>query len=359
MRLWSLISEDEAGRVWNENLTSFTDCSPFQSFEWGQYQKALGWQPLHMVCRNGQNKVTAMSLGLLRKFPFRTGFVWCVGGPVGEISEWNDDLRRAILESSGLNHLYFRFRCDRERRTTDALALDRLSWKRTLWKINSSFSMELDLTKTLDSLLIGASTKWRRNMRLAARNDLVIRQSINPDIEELRRVFEELEQSKGLPMLFSGEKLENLFKLGRRNLVFYRCEDLEGNLLGFRGCISNGSRAVDYLAAASLKGRKQRVSFILLWKLLEHCREQGVTKYDLGGIDPSANPGVYEFKKSTGARAVEFLGEWDWATSNWLLWLGNWTIHKRQTGKTFKKAAGNPTVKHKKWSPEKGVQIAK
>ena len=59
-------------------------------------------------------------------------------------------------------------------------------------------------------------------------------------------------------------------------------------------------------------------SYFVFWEVLEHCRKLGVTTYDLGGIDPFANRGVYTFKKETGAKEVELLGEWDWASSFWL-----------------------------------------
>ena len=52
--------------------------------------------------------------------------------------------------------------------------------------------------------------------------------------------------------------------------------------------------------------------------------------YDLGGIDLWQNPGVYTFKKETGARQIEYLGEWDWASQPWLRLFGNWAIWQKQ-----------------------------
>jgi len=72
-----------------------------------------------------------------------------------------------------------------------------------------------------------------------------------------------------------------------------------------------------------------------------------VEHYDLGGIDPHENPGVYKFKRQTGARPIEFLGEWDWATSSWLRWLGNWAIWRRDS------------VKRRAIDPEKSLSARK
>jgi lipid II:glycine glycyltransferase (peptidoglycan interpeptide bridge formation enzyme) len=65
-------------------------------------------------------------------------------------------------------------------------------------------------------------------------------------------------------------------------------------------------------------------------EVLRYCQEHGITKYDLGGIDPWDNPGCHRFKRGTGGQEVEYLGEWDWGTSFWLRLFGNLAIRKRQ-----------------------------
>ncbi len=336
MRNWKLIKEEKAAQIWNENLVKFEDCSPFQTFEWGQYQNSLGWTPLYFAHFDEEENITAMSMILLKSFPFKTGFVWVTGGPIGEIENWNEELPKAILKATKLKRLYFRFRCDRKRNTKDALLLEHHKWSKPLFAMASNFSMEFDLPKNFGDFNKKLSKSWKRNLKLALKNDLVIKQSVNPDITELREAFNEMEKNKNLPELFSGEKLENLFKYTRSNLIFFRCEDKEGNLLSVRGTLFIGKRAVDYLAVTTDEGRNLRASFPLLQEVFRHCSEKGITQYDLGGIDPWKNPGVYTFKSGTGAKELEYLGEWDWASSEWLRLLGNWAIQKRQTTKEIK-----------------------
>lgn len=326
---WKLLTEEEARRVWDSSAARFEDGSPFQAFEWGQYQKALGWQPVHYAAIADDGEVKAMCLGLLRRLPWRTGFLWCVGGPVGDIALWHD-LPKAISSTQNLRRLYFRFRCDRRRRTSDVLFLRHHDWMPPSVVMGSSLSMDLDLRPEPDTLLANFSGKWRRNLRLAQKEDLVIKRTDNPDIEKVRAVFAEMESNKQLPELFSREKLESLFRHAGSKFVFLQCEDRNGNLVALRGALIIGNRGCDYLAATSSEGRRLRASYPLLWDMLRLCRERGITDYDLGGIDPWENPGVYEFKRQTGAREVEFLGEWDWATSPFMRWLGNRAIGTRQ-----------------------------
>ena len=343
MFTWKLLTDEAASRIWDKNLKRFADCSPFQSYAFGEYQRYLGWQPCHWAATNEEGETTAMCLGLVRRYPLGFGIVWCPGGPVGDVQSWDEGLRDTILQTSGLKRLYLRFRCDQERHVADALFLDHRGWSRSISPMTSSFSMELDLALGEDELFNRLHRPWRRNLRLARQNDLKIELCTNPDIDELSRVFAEMEARKHLPRQFSPEKLDNLFKHAASNLIFYRCEDASGNLICFRGALVTGSRACDYLAATTEKGRELRASYAVLWQMLRQCGEKGVMTYDLGGIDPWANPGVYTFKKNTGAREVESLGEWDWATSSALRFFGNWAIGRRQGVKSVPPGPTSPS----------------
>ena len=330
MAEWKLLPEETAEQNWDNHLIKFDDCSPYQTYNWGQYQKALGWQPYYFVAEDEKGKVCAMLLGLLRRYPLGTGLMWCTGGPLGDYKNWGEKLPETILKIVNLKRLYLRFRCDRERKPETILFLDYQNWSRSVFTITSNVSMEIDLSVDENLLLSKLSRNWRRNLKAAAADNFTIKLCPNPNIEELSRVYAEMQARKNLPEQFSGEKLENLFKYSGSNLIFYRCENSSGNLLCFRGCLRIGNRACDYLAATTKLGIEQRASYPTLWQLLKHCREQGVDYYDLGGIDPWENPGVYKFKKETGARQIEYLGEWDWANKSWLRLFGNWAIWKKQ-----------------------------
>jgi hypothetical protein len=256
--------------------------------------------------------------------------MWCAGGPIGNIKNWDESLRKAVLKAVKLKRLYLRFRCDRKRDAQTALFVSYQNWTRSIYTMTSNVSMELDLSAGENILYSSLSRNWRKNLRDSFKNNLIIKQWIDPNIDEIQKVYSELETRKNLPQQFSFEKLENLFKFSGSNLIFYRCEDQAGELLCFRGCLIIGNRACDYLAATTERGLELRASYATYWQLLKHCQSRGVRYFDLGGIDPWANPGVYKFKRETGAREIEYLGEWDWASRNWLLLLGNIAIWKKQ-----------------------------
>ena len=329
MARWELLTPETAREIWDQNLFRFTDFSPFQMYAWGEYNRALNWKPLYLAARNENDEVVALMLGLLRRYPFGTGLLWCAGGPVGDVKTLDRSLQQTLLKTTNLKRLYCRFRCDRERSIGEALALNQQSWMRSWFMQYSNWTMELDLRPDEAQMLSNCSRNWRRNLLRAQKNNLQIRLWADPDIDEIIEVYAEMQARKNLPQLISRQQLEALFERVGSNFICYRADDEDGKVVALRGCLIAGGRALDYLAASTERGRDLRASYVVFWKLLQECSRRGAQFYDLSGIDPHENPGVYSFKKETGARHVELLGEWDWASSNWLRCLGNWAIWQR------------------------------
>ena len=44
---------------------------------------------------------------------------------------------------------------------------------------------------------------------------------------------------------------------------------------------------------------------------MNHCKDNGVKFYNLGGIDDKRNLGVAKFKKNSGGDLYNYVGEWD------------------------------------------------
>jgi lipid II:glycine glycyltransferase (peptidoglycan interpeptide bridge formation enzyme) len=58
-----------------------------------------------------------------------------------------------------------------------------------------------------------------------------------------------------------------------------------------------GDSAIYLLGATSDDGLNAKGSYLLQWTWIQWLKENGVRWYDLGGIDPDGNTGVYHFKK--------------------------------------------------------------
>jgi lipid II:glycine glycyltransferase (peptidoglycan interpeptide bridge formation enzyme) len=329
MVTWKLLTDEAAIEIWDEALLRLDDYTPFQSYAWGEYRRALGWEPCRWAAFNEGGEIVAMMAGQLRRYPLGFGLIWSEGGPVGDLSVCDDSLQQAVRQTTGVKRLYVRFRCDRARRIEDVLRLNSQGWSRTWFNLTTNFSMSLDLNREEDRVLAACDRNWRRNLRRANESSVSVRQWLNPGAEEVLAVYASMQNVKGLEEQQSLEEIEQLLKHFKQQLVLYRCDDQSGELVSLLGWVVLGKRAWAVLWATSEAGRKLQASHAIFWALVQHCLKLNVESCDLAGIDPIQNHGVYRFKRDTGALPLEYLGEWDWASRPWMRWLGNWAIARR------------------------------
>ena len=329
MPTWKPFTEDEARLAWDDALARFDDCSPFQSYAWGEYRRGLGWQPYRWAAVNEANEIVAMLQAYLRRHRFGIGMLWSEGGPVGDLSVCDETLQSIIRETVGLKRLYCRFRCDQPRAVQKVLELKAQGWNVPWAAINSGYTAVLNLKMDDKALLAQATRNWRANVRRAEKNNLVTYQWLNPTAEAIHSAFRSMEKAKGLDEQHSRDEIEQLLEKAGHQLILFRSDDKRGELMSLAGAMVFGSQANLWLFATTQPGRTSRASYLVLSALVQHCKQVGVTSYDLGGIDPVNNPGVSNFKTDSGGTPVELLGEWDWATQSWLRWFGNWAIQHR------------------------------
>lgn len=75
----------------------------------------------------------------------------------------------------------------------------------------------------------------------------------------------------------------------------------------------HGENCVYLLGATAESGMKNKASYLLHWRMLLLARERGMRWYDLGGIDPVGNAGVYNFKRGFSGRDVSAAGPFEFA----------------------------------------------
>jgi lipid II:glycine glycyltransferase (peptidoglycan interpeptide bridge formation enzyme) len=330
MATWQLMDNEAAQRTWDEALLRLTDHTPFQTYAWAQYQRALGWLPFYWAAFNDNGEIVTMMLGLLRRYPLGVGLIWSEGGPVGDLSHCDEGFQKVIKQTTGIKRIYCRFRCDRERHVEDALRLNAQGWRRSWFNLTTSYSLNLDLAKDENQLLAGCERNWRRNLRRASEGNLTVQQWIDPSVDEIIAAYESMQSLKGLEEQHSREEFEQLFVHLKDQLVLYRGTNEQGELVSLHGWLVLGDRARAFLSVTTEQGRQLHSSYAVIWAMIQHCVRLQLKCCDLGGIDPVSNPGPYRFKRATGAVPIEYLGEWDWASRPWLQWFGNWAISRRQ-----------------------------
>jgi hypothetical protein len=240
--------------------------------------------------------------------------VWVPGGPAGDVTVLDHHFRKALRQFLGTTFYYIRISVLRAAQDSEAESLSADGWRRPTAAMSSGLSMLYTLEGDEPARLARASSNWRHNLKRSSRYGLRIEPWVNPDIDEMRALYHEMEALKSLPVQHSKAELEQMFSLLAGRIVLYRCLDADGTLVALRAAALMGDTAMDLLAAAGSAARKIYASHATLWALLNDCNRRGLRFYDLSGVDPEGNKGVYDFKHGTGAELVTCLGEWEWAS---------------------------------------------
>ncbi len=72
-----------------------------------------------------------------------------------------------------------------------------------------------------------------------------------------------------------------------------------------------GDTCVYLLGATDERGIQDKSSYLLQWRTIQLARQRDCRWYDLGGIDPEGNPGVYHFKQGLGGVEVSAAGPYE------------------------------------------------
>lgn len=286
-----------------------------QSFGWGNYKAAQGWKPLRWVARDQDGHLRSMVQTLVRVYPCRTVIAWCPGGPVGPVDLWDSTLFRQIAGSTHARRLYCRAAFGRSRNDGDVSSLRSGGWVRPRRIVGAARTMVWTLTASDEQMLAGLRPNWRRNLGRARKRKLRVVQWVDPSPTVLAGLFDAMARYKDVDSYFNAPTLTALLQSLQGQIVMYGCENDEGVPLAVRACAVQHESAWDLLAATSPEGRRCYASYAVFWELIQHCRSAGVKHYDLSGVDAGGAPGVYDFKRGTGARELQCLGEWEWTTS--------------------------------------------
>lgn len=326
---WNLWQGDAT--TWDRQLMQFPDYTIYQSYGWGEHRSHFGWRPYRLTAVENEQTI-AMAQVLVRRFPFSTALVWAPGGPVGNISAWGKSFQSSLQLAIGTKRVYCRMNPMRKQVDQEVELIRSMGWTKAKSPLLSGMSAVYFPSEPQKVREEKASYNWRRNLRRSQKYEHMVDVWQKPNIDEIMAVYEAMQTYKKIDQQISKDALKSILERFGENCVVVRCSDSAGRLLALRGALLLGDRGWDIFAAATPEARKVYASHAALWELMEQCASRGVQWYDMSGIDPVGNKGVYDFKMGTGACEVLHLGEWDWATSSLLRHVANYLIKKRGVG---------------------------
>ena len=336
---WEIVADDFAAHTWDDLLCGFEHAQVFQAHGWGEFKRIAGWQPLRLLARSPGAAAAGMAQVLLRKLPGGFKFAWVPGGPCLATHANPQDARaqlqgllQLLRNAIGAHYLRCNFTFPAGEGGTDAVASCLL---RPAVRIGSGRSVLLDLAGGDGAWLKSLTSKHRYYVRKARAAALDWRYGNSAaEISAMAQLSAQLAKDKATTVgIFSQTDLEQLATLLRDH-----CRILVGYEHGqpVSACTVFHVGALAYYASAATVGRGRELSaaYAMMFELRKRLREDGVTILDFGGIAPdnSAARGVDHFKLGFNGKVVEYLGEWESASSLPHRWLGNLAVALRKRG---------------------------
>ena len=312
MIIWSEFQGEKS--EWNEAVFCLNNKSYAQMYNWGEVKSQSHWNIQRIVGKKN-NKIVSASQVLFKKLPFNLLFIWIPGGPVGPI-EFLDNLFFEFLQTyNKVSFLYCKADFQRTFNDFDINFLNKNNWFKSSSSINSGLSMIYNPSLNINQRTLECSKNWKRNLKRSIQKSSNPYKVDNITKNELIEIYTELNDYKSLENNTDFDEMALIISEFKNNIIFYRCDNLDGKLMSLRASLFYKNIGWDMYAATSIEGRKLYSSHNVFWELMNACSSKGINYYDMSGIDPEKNPGVFNFKKGTGAKKVGFVGEWNYCSN--------------------------------------------
>lgn len=173
---------------------------------------------------------------------------------------------------------------------------------RTIW---------IDLAIGRDRLWGNLDKQWRYGVGKAKRHGVIVEQSRDSDdLNAFYGLCLAVSRAKGFRLPASLVLMRALMRQqpggdASAHLFVARI----GDAMGSGAFVLRSGRSVHYFWGATDRGvSESRTAEAIQWAIVEWALASGCVRYDLGGVDPEDNPGVYAFKKKMGGEEITLRG---------------------------------------------------
>lgn len=303
----------DSREVWDEFIKSHPESNFLQSWDFYEFHLKRGKKVVRRLAYDNDRIVGAYA-GVVETAK-RGRYMAIAGGP---ILDWADKkLVRTVFEdiraeAQKAGCVFVRVRPQLEL-SDDSLKLMReLGLKRAPMYLSVEFAGVLDLAKTEEEILAGASQGFRRKLRKASKNEIEITAETSDEaIKEFCRL-EKLHAERQKYVAFSGDFLRKQFEAFREGgeVIIYTARK-DGETLAQNFMIFYGPEASYHYGVSSELGTKYSAAPLLHMEAMKEARKRGCIRYNLWGIvEPDETShrfyGVSEFKRSFGCEELRY-----------------------------------------------------
>jgi len=305
---WQFEVDKATPADWDGMLALFDDANFYQTWSYGKVR--WGAESLsHLVLRRAGEVQAIAQLRIVRPTKLKFGMAYLRWGPLFKRRGQPLDVEVATRIAEVLQQEYVEKRQLFVRVIPNAFvgtpraqvfqAAFAKFFPEPLTADNTYRTFVVDISPEPHELRKRLDPKWRNKLSGAERNGLklIVGSGVN-EYQSFCRIYRNMRSRKAFETTVDvdefGRIQEELPEQHRMRVLI--CED---NGVPVAGVVASamGDSAIYLLGATSDEGLNSKGAYLLQWTMIRWLRESGVRWYDLGGIDPQGNPGVYTFKK--------------------------------------------------------------
>lgn len=319
-RKWQVEVDTATPAEWSQMLHLFDDASLYQTWSYGSVrwgEKNLS----HLVLKCGGEIAAIAQLRIVRPTRFNFGIAYLRWGPLFERRGRPVDpevavalIRALEAEYAGKRRLFLRVLPNAFAGSPRAAilkpAFSGLSPETGAW-VKTYRTLVLDLAPPLEDLRKKLDKKWRNQLSRAEKNGLTIRAGAGPiEYQAFSRMYTQMRERKNFDTTVDVEEFgriqQHLPEADRMRI--WICEQ-HGRPVAGVVVSAMGNSGIYVLGATSDDGLNAKGAYLLQWTAIQWLKEHGFRWYDLGGIDPDRNPGVYHFKRGLAGADLSHISQ--------------------------------------------------
>ena len=313
---WLIMNKEND--LWLKIVEDFPESTYLTDLEWANHLEKFGWKTLRLIKikKDSQNSKTLLQ-AFIKFLPLSNAIIWIPGGIIGDLSNIVD-LQDEIKKILKVRFCIIRIRFPQIYSCINEIELLKNEWQRPLIPFTSRFKVLLKLDNSIELIRKKFSRNWQRSLKKSSKFKLRIVPIRNHEI--IAELYKEMKLNKGLRQkdIYSEYECKSIFFAFKKKLLILGAKDELNNICSIRGVIIRNGVFYDIFAATNNFGRLSSASHLILDALIEKAKTKGNSEYDLSHVDPKNGLGVYNFKKGSGGKIINTLGEFEWTNSIFL-----------------------------------------
>ncbi len=310
----NIVADDAANREeWDGFIKSHEEANFLQSWDFYEFHESRGKKITRRLFKE-DDKIVAAYAGVVETAK-RGTYMAIAGGPIMDFKDKSlvkivfDDIKMMGQKASCA---FVRVRPQLPLSDKSLKLMKELGLKKAPMYLSVEYAGVLDLRKSEEEILAGASQGFRRKLRKAKKAEITVETSTDPKIV---KTFYELEvkhaKRQGF-VAFSESFLTKQFEAFAQNdeVIMYTAKK-DGEILAQNFMIFYGPEASYHYGVSSDLGTKYSAAPLLHMEAMREARKRGIIRYNLWGIVGLEEKshrfyGVSEFKRSFGCEELKY-----------------------------------------------------